>query len=270
MADTAADVRLAAAASVALQQLLAGPRQPGTLLGVSEHAAWIGVGGEVVVLSDRRAVRLPNAIELAEDDVGRWINEDDAAYIGDGSITIGRLTAVARRWFDPRPVLGSCRNETLERNLAALDKRVDVTANPGLLEAFSLRVPKRMLHRATKLLGSGEGLTPEGDDLIAGAVASHLLLAGALGRDTAYLEAFTRPLNELSRTRTTSFSASLIRHASVGRVSAPFARLLEALTGRGSLISATEELLAVGHTSGPALVGGILVGGLALSLENAS
>lgn len=270
MAEIAATVRLAAAASVALQQLLSGPRQPGTLLGVSDHAAWIGVGGEVVVLSDRRAVRLPNAIELAVDEVGGWIHNDDAAYIGEGSIAIGRLTAVARRWFDPRPVLGSCRNDTLEQNLAELGSRADVPADPGLLEAFGKRDPLRMLDRATNLLGSGDGLTPQGDDLIAGAVASHLLLARAIGREVEYLDAFTGQLNELSRTRTTSFSASLIRHASVGRVSAPFARLLEALTGRGSLISATAELLAVGHTSGPALVGGILVGGLALSLENAS
>ena len=270
MADTAATVRLAAAASVALQQLLAAPRQAGTLLGVSEHAAWIGVGEEVVVLSDRRAVRLPNAIELAVNEVGRWIHKDDAAYIGEGFIAIGQLTAVARRWFDPRPMLGSCQNDTLERNLAELSNRVAVQADPGLLEAFRRRDPQRMLDRATQLLGSGEGLTPEGDDVIAGAIASHLLLAGAVGRETGYLDAFTKPLNELSRTRTTSFSASLIRHASVGRVSAPFADLLKALTGRGSLDAATEELLAVGHTSGPALVAGILVGGLALSLENAS
>jgi hypothetical protein len=270
MADTAATVRLAAAASIALQQLLAGPRQSGTLLGVSEHATWIGVGEEVVVLSDRQAVRLPNAIELAEDDVGRWINEDDAAYIGDGSIAIGRLTAVARRWFDPRPVLGSCRNETLERNLAMTGNRVAVPVDSELLEALRGRDQQWMLDRATNLLGKGEGLTPEGDDIIAGAIASHLLLAGAVGRSTGYLDAFTEPLNELSRTRTTSFSASLIRHASAGRVSTPFANLLKALTGRGGLEAATEELLAVGHTSGPALVGGILVGGLALSLENAS
>ena len=270
MADTAATVRLAAAASVALQQLLAGPRQSGTLLGVSEHAAWIGVEDEVVVLSDRRAIRLPNAIELAVDEVGRWIHNDDAAYIGEGIITVGQLTAVARRWFDPRPVLGSCRSVTLESNLAGLSNRLAVPADPQLLEAFRKRDPQQMLDRATKLLGFGEGLTPEGDDIIAGAIASHLLLAGAVGRETGCLDAFTEPLHELSRTRTTSFSASLIRHASAGRVSAPFADLLKALTGRGSLDAATEELLAVGHTSGPALVGGILVGGLALSLENAS
>jgi hypothetical protein len=270
MADTAATVRLAAAASIALQQLLAGPRQPGTLLGVSEHAAWIGVGEEVVVLSDRRAVRLPNAIELAVDEVGRWIHNDDAAYIGEGIIAVGQLTAVARRWFDPRPVLGSCQNDTLERNLTELGNRVALPADAGLLEAFRSRQPQRMFGRAMKLLGIGEGLTPEGDDVIAGAVASHILLAGAVGRRTEHLDAFTEPLNELSRTRTTSFSASLIRHASAGRVSAPFANLLKALTGGGSLEAATEELLAVGHSSGPALVGGILVGGLALSLENAS
>lgn len=270
MVESVAAVRLAAAASTALQQLLTGPRQSGTLLGTSSHAAWIGIGDEVIVLSDRAAVRLPNGVELAVDEVGRWIHTDDAVSIGDGIITIGQLQAVARRWFDPRPSLGRCRFEALQANLARLGRRTLVPVDQELLGAFRSRSPERMLDRSMELLGLGRGLTPEGDDIIAGAIASHLLLAGAVGQTINHFDGFIEPLLEFSRTRTTSFSASLIRHAAAGRVSTPFARVLEAVTGRGNLELATDRLLAVGHSSGAALVAGILVGGLALSLEHVS
>jgi len=267
---SAATVRLAAVASTALQPLLTRPERSGTLLGVSEHAAWIGIDDEVIVLSDREAVRLPNAVELAVNEVGRWIDRDDAVSLGDGIISVGQLTAVCRRWFDPRPALGKCPTPVLRRNLQGLSEMTEVPDYRELRDAFADRDTDAILEGAVALLGKGEGLTPEGDDVLAGALASHLLLAGAVDREISYLGALIQPLTDLSRTRTTSFSAALIRQALVGRVSLPFAGLLHALTGRGDLIPSAERLLAVGHSSGPALAAGVLIGGSTIILENAS
>ncbi len=266
----AATVQLAAVASVALQPLLTGPVQSATLLGVSDHAAWIGTGDEVIVVSDRAAVRLPNALELAVEELGRWISNSDDVSVGDGIIRLGGLTAKARRWFDPRPSLGWCEKSQLRTNLERLRQMIGPVDGSGLFKALTDGDTDAVLSSSLILLGKGEGLTPEGDDVVAGALASHLLLGGALGRRLPYFELLIRPLDDLTRTRTTSFSGALIRHALRGRVALPFAQVLSALTGRGDLTSATGRLVAVGHSSGAALAAGLWIGGSALTLENDS
>ncbi|MDF1594910.1 MAG: DUF2877 domain-containing protein [Acidimicrobiia bacterium] len=250
--------------------MLTGPVQAATLLGVSDHAAWMGTGDEAIVVSDRAAVRLPNALELAVEELGRWIGSDDAVSVGDGMIRVGSLTAQARRWFDPRPSLGRCEKSQLRTNLERLRLTIGPVDGSGLLEALTDEDAEAVLSSSLMLLGKGEGLTPEGDDVVAGALASHLLLGGALGRHLPYFERLIRPLDDLTRTRTTSFSGALIRHALRGRVALPFAQVLCALTGRGDLTSATNRLIAVGHSSGAALAAGLWIGGSALTRENDS
>ncbi len=270
LAASAATVRLAAVASTALQPVLARPEGSGTLLGVSDHAAWLSAHGGVIVLGDRAAVRLPNTVELAVDELGRWIDGDDAVSVGDGMISVGPLSAAVRRWFDPRPALGACRVDDLRDGMEMLRSIVGEPADHGLAEALAGGDTAAILNIASGLLGMGIGLTPEGDDLLAGALAAHVLLADAIGRELDYFDGLIQPLTDLAGARTTDFSSALVVHALHGRVSAPVADLLHALTGRGPKVPAVNRLLAVGHTSGAALAAGLLVGGSALTLENAS
>jgi hypothetical protein len=113
---------------------------------------------------------------------------------------------------------------------------------------------------ALLLLGRGAGLTPEGDDVLSAALSAHFLLAEATGRSSIDRERLASDLDEPTRTRTTSFSGTLIRHAICGRVAAPVADLLRALTDATDLARAGQRLLAVGHSSGPALAAGVLLG----------
>lgn len=269
-AASTATVQLAAVASTALQPILARPEGSGTLLGVSDHAAWLSVHGDVIVLSDRAAVRLPNTVELAVDEIGRWIDSYDAVSVGDGVISVGTLTAVARRWFNPRPTLSTCTVDDLRDGMDVLRGIVGEPADHGLADALAFGNTEAILSIASGLLGMGIGLTPEGDDLLAGALAAHILLAEAIGRELDYVDDLIQPLTDLAGARTTDFSSALLVHALHGRVSTPIADLLHALTGRGPQIPAIHRLLAVGHTSGAALAAGLLVGGSAITLENAS
>ena len=101
------------------------------------------------------------------------------------------------------------------------------------------------------LLGRGEGLTPSGDDVLAG------FLAGA--------SAFRIPIAGLRRavsrraTATTALSAQLLRHAADGECIDEVADLAAVLTGRGEASLAARRLLAVGHSSGAALACGLLL-----------
>ena len=94
-------------------------------------------------------------------------------------------------------------------------------------------------------VGRGEGLTPRADDVLCGA----LLMARALG--------ITLP-EALPVERTTSLSASLVVAASNGyAVSCVVDHVTIAVAGCAHLTRTRERVLAIGHTSGKALLEGI-------------
>ncbi len=122
-----------------------------------------------------------------------------------------------------------------------------------------------MIASVRRLLGSGAGLTPEGDDLLIGAVAAFRHVGCSLGRreTAAVLDAVSVPIEDAAAIATTRLSASLIRHALVGAVPAPVGDLLRALTGRGELVSSLSPTLAIGSSSGRALAEGVACGAIA-------
>ena len=106
------------------------------------------------------------------------------------------------------------------------------------------------------LLGLGPGLTPAGDDLLAG------LLVGLAGRPdlrdplAAAVLAAARPAHHLAERRA---AARTPRH---GRATPAVVAVADALSGHGdddALARALPALLAVGHTSGAALARGLLL-----------
>ena len=107
------------------------------------------------------------------------------------------------------------------------------------------------LRTATRLIGLGPGLTPAGDDVMAGTIAGLVLL----GHPAA--ERFAVGVCSLTAGRTTELSAALLRHAAAGRVSAEYAAVLRGLVGERPLLPAVDRLLATGASSGRALALGL-------------
>ena len=109
---------------------------------------------------------------------------------------------------------------------------------------------------ATRLLGSGPGLTPSGDDVLAGFLAG----AAAFGIDAVALR---EAVAVLAPARTTALSAALLWHAARGECIDELAGLAAVLTGQGcsqpgEALSAVSRLVSVGHTSGAALALGLV------------
>ena len=102
------------------------------------------------------------------------------------------------------------------------------------------------------LLGRGPGLTPAGDDLLAG----FLLGARTFGLPASGLR---HAIAALAPARTTALSAALLRHAADGECIDEAAELAAALTGRAAPRPAMRQLLSVGHTSGAALAWGLVL-----------
>jgi hypothetical protein len=96
------------------------------------------------------------------------------------------------------------------------------------------------------LLGKGAGLTPYGDDVLAGL----LVTLRALGDGRA--DELAAEIDELAPARTTFVSAALLKHAGRGECIPELAALLAA-PSRDSYAA----LLRVGHSSGRGLAEGM-------------
>jgi Protein of unknown function (DUF2877) len=106
--------------------------------------------------------------------------------------------------------------------------------------------------RPRDLVGLGPGLTPRGDDVVAGA----LVAASAVDHPrVADWRAETRAA--LRDRRTTAVSRGLLHHALEGYAIPALADFVEAACA-GDPGRETEALLAVGHSSGAALAAGAL------------
>jgi hypothetical protein len=115
------------------------------------------------------------------------------------------------------------------------------------------------------LAGLGTGLTPSGDDLLAGLLAALRFHAASTGGPLPQVA-----LDEVARraaARTSPFSGFLVRCAARGLVAAPVERWLRAvLAGARSAGAHTAAVAAAGHSSGVDTLAG-LVCGLEASLE---
>lgn len=262
-----------ALASRAIGAVIDGPLLPGRVLGVSRLAVWIAVGnpakgdgGACVVLGTSDAVRLPNSLTLAATSVERpfaGIESQQPVLVGDGSVQFERVAFERVRWWDPRPKLPPTSPGALRDRLGELSQYVE-TDDPLGLALVAGDVAASTVVTIDRL-GGGPGLTPYQDDVVSGALAAMTLLGEALGGATAMrTRALVREVGAavcpVAWQRTTTLSATLLRHAVAGEVAMPVGRVLRALAGDGDLVPATDALLRVGHSSGLGLTKGLLMG----------
>jgi Protein of unknown function (DUF2877) len=111
---------------------------------------------------------------------------------------------------------------------------------------------------AQHLCGRGPGLTPTGDDILAGWMAANWLLHGAHPR---LLLAY-QDILAIAERQTHLLSQCWLRYAAEGYVAEPIGLLLQALTQENEmeLAASTEAVLALGATSGRDVIQGILLG----------
>jgi hypothetical protein len=244
--------------------LLTGPARPARLAAVTPLAAYLTTGDAdvpVLCLAAREAVRLPCALVSEESELPAW-RTGLAGLVGDGGVRIGgRWWPVARWWRPAQPRAGRAAPGVPGTACAALARQVPDPLDPGLRRAAgdlaaALRAGTEPGVAVRGLLGRGPGLTPLGDDVLAGALVT--------------LRAFARPeagpladAVAAGSRRTTAVSAALLAHAARGECVAALAGLLGAV-GRGAaepdLARAAAAVTAIGHTSGAGLIHGVLAG----------
>jgi hypothetical protein len=254
------------AASLAIRPLLEGAPTAADMLGTSGSLIWLGVGADCVVLSGDRTIRLPNGIQTPNPRRHRSPATREA-IVGRGAVVIDGLEFQIARWWDPTPRIGAVDLPALLAGLASVPPPVGDPPAGDLEDALGSRDPAKIVDAAKPLLGRGDGLTPFGDDVLAGAVSAFRLFGDGLGDRSAgsSLDRCTARLLALARGSTTLLSASLLRHALAGRVAAPVGPFLAALAGRGDVAATRAAVERIGHSSGTGLTVGILAGARAVS-----
>jgi hypothetical protein len=115
----------------------------------------------------------------------------------------------------------------------------------------------RVRELAQSLCGRGIGLTPSGDDMLAGWMAAGWLLHGPM---PGFLNA-CQQIVEVAKRQTHLLSQCWLGYAAEGNVAQPICALLDTLTrdDERQLSIATEAVLAMGATSGRDVIQGILL-----------
>lgn len=184
------------------------------------------------------AVRLPNSL------VTDTLPHGSTGRVADGRVRVGRTSWRVRRWWQP-----PCPRH-LPRPHPDVLARSAVDDLPP--EVPSVRASYDGLAPAA-LIGAGPGLTPAGDDLVAGA------LVAAHATDDPRLNAWrasTRAM--LTRARTTAVSRAMLHHALDGYATPELAAFTTDLCHGRDTARSRADLLAVGHSSGSALLAGVL------------
>jgi hypothetical protein len=112
------------------------------------------------------------------------------------------------------------------------------------------------------LVGLGPGLTPSGDDFLIGFLTGLWCTVGEDAKRLAFLSALGQAVIRLS-CQTNDISRTYLFHAAHGLVSSRLAALAEAIAGgeiSGRLLTAAEDAMCAGHSSGMETVTGLLVG----------
>lgn len=197
-------------------------------------------GATVLPVLTPAALALPTAVRLA-DDRAPALKVGEQVEVGEGRITGPGWVVEVVRTYRPSRV----RRSPDSTDGSSPESRPKPGPNPSVGEGRGDRTALRDLLETR--LGLGPGLTPQGDDEIAG----HLLVAAATGAAVPDLEPHLH--------RTTALSASLLRAAAAGYAVPSVVAYVDAVLAHDHLTLSRlrPAIEAIGHTSGPALLRGI-------------
>ena len=259
-------------ASLAVRDVLRGPRRPGKVLAALPHAIYLEFPDlmaepRVIAISVPDALRLPNAVVS-----GPWEARPSAdCWAGEGRVLACGLDIRIMRWWDPSPVFGPLSRARLDHGCGVLARFcADSEHTPGLaghdgpvqLAACCGRGDLAgAVEAVEQLVGLGPGLVPSGDSVVSGVLVALRLLGGAIagGTRAVWLANWLSPSATCYATqRTTTLAASLLHCAASGQAAAEVSTVLFGMAGQEPLEPAAAKLLAAAQ--GADLAWGLVAG----------
>ena len=265
---------MAGAASVSVRTSLSGPHRSAAVLHSGPDAVYLDLDGACLGVLSSRAVLVPCGVRTQHPRLP-VPHPGDGATVGEGSIRLPGLEVRVTEIVDTTVgvlVAGAIVRGAQLLRLAVGDRLAGALAE--LPEGPIRQLAACDAAAVPGLLGFGSGLTPLGDDVLAGWLA-----AGVATRHPA-LAVVRSGVALLARQRTTALSATLLECAARGEGVPQFRSLLRGMaTGEPALVErSVDDLLDIGDTSGSGLVLGALAaleslespGSLSPSLQGAS
>ncbi len=262
-ADVAVDATDVVDAGQAWFELL-GTRRRGRVLASFRRAVYVELGDAVLVLVTADAPPGPVHLRLRElprpEPNAMVALTERTLAVGDVHIDLdGRNGPDRPRRWRPPPVDA----DLLRRGADAARRGLTGADGSDLAYHRVLSTADRALHRGdlpavvAALAGRGTGLTPAGDDVLAGL----LVVLATAGHDETMLR------DAVSDARTHAISRAFLAWAARGQVVEPVHLLLAALSQRDHVAARRHQdaVLALGHTSGADLLLGLRLGLSALA-----
>ncbi|GGL29830.1 DUF2877 domain-containing protein [Phycicoccus endophyticus] len=239
--------------------LVHGPRRVAVVLGAYRVGVYLGVGGRVLPVLAADGLALPGALRLAETSAALDLGAvaGDRVVLGAGTVGLAGVTVRGVRTWRPARVRAGAVSGGARQGRAVRSLLDGASAEaPGWLArgvrgALGGGDPHAAVHA---LVGRGPGLTPSGDDALAGGLLVRRARGAALAAGDPLLHAVRGRLGA-----TTAVSASLLAAAGGGWATPEAVRLVDAAARADldAVEAALPAVLALGHTSGRDLVAGV-------------
>jgi hypothetical protein len=241
-------------ASIWVLGQVAGPRRTAHVLHAGNDAVYVDLEGSCLAVLAARAVQVPCGVRTLLPMLPP-VEPGAEAVVHDGSIVLPGCEVIVTNIVDTTvPVLGAedCGWGADQLTTLVKDRLrpVEELLPPGALG----RLAEGKAGVATELLGLGPGLTPVGDDVLAG------WLATAVGCRHPALPDLRRAVALAAPERTSVVSATLLACAARGEGVPQFRSLLIGVATRNVdvLDQSLDLMLRIGDTSGAGLVLGAL------------
>jgi hypothetical protein len=252
-----------AAASSLTAGLLRGPPTTATVLAAYPFGLYLDVAGSVLPVVTADAVPLATALRLAgrAGSVDWSVRVGDRVQVGDGRVVLPSVAlVVARTWRPARVTRTSASRASVATHTVLPVDPYATSASRGCVEGAGADWLADGIRDAVRsadpeppvraVLGRGPGLTPSGDDALAGA----LLVCHGLGCGARLVAAVRE-----RRAATTAVSAALLTAAADGYAARPVVRFVDAVLAgdAGRVDAALPAVLDIGHSSGRDLLTGV-------------
>lgn len=278
----------AAASALTARTLREEPREA-LVVGAHRLGLYLSLEGTVLPVVPSDAVALPTALRLgarssalpggASGDLPWGVEPGDRVLVGGGRVVLPGVEVVAVRTWRPARVRrvapgAACSGDRrrVEALLVEATLSCDAWLAPAIRAVCSGGRPGE--HPGTRpggagpgegletpvaaLVGRGRGLTPSGDDALAGA----LLVAHAVPAVVAVAPGSLATAVRARLAATTAVSGALLGAAADGFAAHPVVTLVDAaVVGHVEATArALPDVVAIGHTSGRDLLAGVLAG----------
>jgi hypothetical protein len=248
-------------ASIWVLGQVAGPRRTGRVLHVGSSAVYLELEGGCLAVLGARAVQVPCGVRTEVPTLPD-VEPGTEVLVEDGAIVIPGLEVLVTNIVDTTvpvlsPATATWGGQVLDELLA--DRLDDVRSQ--LPEAPLAELTEGDANSVQGLLGLGGGLTPLGDDVLCG------WLATAVASRHPALPDVRSAVALAATERTTTLSATLLACAARGEGVPQFRSLLVGVNQQNHAVveQAVDLMLQIGETSGA----GNLLGGL-IALQSPS